>query len=360
MLTFPADYLERVYAAMARQFGASDDEAMVFSRHRLTADLRGKDTQGIASLPLAYRKLRSGAARFGVSIKVVKEGPGFAIVDGDHGLGQIVSTRAMKIAIEKAQRSGVAGAWVRHTNDFGMAGYYAMLALDHGCIGVVMSNGIPLVAPWGGRDALFGTNPICIAIPANQEFPIVIDMSASAVSHGKVVLAARDGKRLEGPLLVDEGGRVTDDPVPFIVDASDRDSPQRGAILAMGPKGFGWLLFVDVLAGILSGMTSSQDVSPSPTAQTPSTIGHFLMAIDVGALMPLSEFTTKVDDLIRGVKGSRLAEGFAEIVLPGERAAREEERRRREGIPIREEDWRNVVAIARELDLDLEALRSAV
>jgi len=353
-----AGYLQRICEAIADRFGASPEEARIFAGGMVAADLQGKETQGIALIRLLYDLLKDGAGRFGTPIRVVKEGPAFAVVDGAHGMGQIVATRAMDIAIKKAGEAGVGIVWTRNTNDIGMVAYYSMRALEHGYVGIAMTNGCPFVAPWGGRDQLFSTNPFSAAIPAGSQRPIVIDTSASAMSHGKVIMAARDRRRLPLPVLVDEEGRFTDDPVPFIVDAFDRESPQRGAILPLGHKGFAWVLLVDVLAGIMSGMTASKDVPEPPTKESPSTLGQFLMAIDVGAIMPLPQFKAKIDDLVRSVKASRLAEGFSEILLPGERAQREAERRAREGIPVREEEWAKLAAIADEIGLDLDALRT--
>jgi L-2-hydroxycarboxylate dehydrogenase (NAD+) len=359
MRVFPADYLQQVYEVLAAELGATPEEATIFARCLVTADLQGKETQGMALFPLVYHLLRDGAARFGASIRLVKEGPAYAVVDGSHGLGQIIATRAMEIAIEKARDAGVGAVWARNTNDIGMVANYSMRALEHGYVGIAMTNGVPFVAPWGGRDPLFSTNPFSVAIPAGEERPILIDTSASAMSHGKVIMAARDRVPLATPLLVDEAGRFVNDPVPFIVDALDRESPQRGAILSLGHKGFTWVLLVDVLTGIMSGMTASKDIPEHPTSENPATLGQFLMAINVGALMPPDRFKAKIDDLIRSVKRSRPAEGFSEILLPGERAQREAERRRREGISVRDEEWGNIVAIARDHDVDLNALPAA-
>ena len=143
----------------------------------------------------------------------------------------------MDLAIGKARASGIGLVWVRNTSDFTAASNYAMQALERGMVGVAMSNGVPLVAPWGGRDPVFNTNPIAVAIPAGRRPPIVIDMAASATSHGKVVHAARDGKLLPGPWLVDEQGRVTAEAAPFITDVLDRNSPQTAAILPLGGQG---------------------------------------------------------------------------------------------------------------------------
>jgi LDH2 family malate/lactate/ureidoglycolate dehydrogenase len=187
---------------------------------------------------------------------------------------------------------------------------------------------------------------MAIAIPSGEETPIVIDTSASAVSGGRVSNAQHDGARLGGPWILDQDGRLTDDPRSF------------GAIASLGHKGFGWLILVEVLTGILSGMGGARDVPRDPDAEHPSTLGQMMLAIDVARLMPVEEFKAQVDDLIRAVKSSRLAEGFAEIRLPGEGAARELERRRREGIPVRDDYWDQIVTLSGELGIDLEALRS--
>jgi ureidoglycolate dehydrogenase (NAD+) len=157
--------------------------------------------------------------------------------------------------------------------------------------------------------------------------------------------------------LVDAEGRRTDDPVPLIVDPYDRGSEQLGAILPLGPKGLGWLIFVDVLAGIASGGTTGKSVTSHPTLDEAWTGGFFLMAINVGNLQPLDNFKAKVDGMIRNIKRSRKAQGFDEVVVPGERAQLEYERRSREGVPVREEHWDQVKAIAAEVGVDLEALR---
>jgi LDH2 family malate/lactate/ureidoglycolate dehydrogenase len=357
MPVLSAAYLERVCLEIARHFGAGEEEARIFARCFLLPDLRGHTTQGMAYLPTEVLPwLRDEITGFGRPFTVLNEGPAFAVVDGGHGLGQIVATRAMELAIRKARAAGVASVWVQNTTDFTMASNYTILALEQDCVGLVMSDGPRLVAPWGGRDPLFCTNPLSLAVPAGAEIPIVIDMATSAVSYGHVVRMARDGQRAQGPLLVDEAGQVTDDPAPLIVDPSKRESEIRGALLPLGPKGFGWLILVEVFAGLLSGAEASFNAVYPPTSQQPSTIGFYLMAIDVSRLMPVERFKAKVDAFIRAIKSSQPAEGFEQIVLPGERAAREEARRRREGVPMRDDEWAQLVAACNELGLDLEQL----
>ena len=355
-----ASYLREVYRALGRGFGASEEEARLFAEPFVQADLFGKDTQGIACIDLVYPWVKSGALQFGTPLEIVSEGPSYALLDGNRGPGQVTATRAMNLAIEKASESAVGLVWVRNTNDFTMASAYAMMALEHDCIGLAMSNGVPLVSAWGGREPIFNTNPLAFVVPAGDEKPIIFDGAMSSVSHGRVVLSARDRIPMEGEPLVGTDGVRTGDPIPLIVDPMSRNSEQLGAILPLGPKGMGWLLFVDVLAGIASGGTTGKSVPHAPTPEEPWTGGLFLMAVNVGNLQPLDNFKAKIDEMIRNVKESETAEGFDEIVLPGERAHREYERRSREGVPVREEHWEQVVRIGEEVGVDVEGLRTRV
>ena len=282
------------------------------------------------------------------------------LLDGNRGPGQITATRAMDVAIEKARESTVGLVWVRNTNDFTMASAYAMKALEHDFIGLAMSNGVPLVSAWGGREPVFNTNPLAFVVPAGDERPIIFDGAMSSVSHGRVVLSARDRVSMEGEPLVGTDGSTDGGPDPA---DSGPDEPELGATgsdTAAGAEGMGWLLFVDVLAGIASGGTTGKSVPHDPTPDEPWTGGFFLMAVNVGSLQPLDEFKAKVDEMIRNVKESKTAEGFHEIVLPGERAQLEYERRSWDGVPVREEYWEQVVRIGREVGVDVEELRTRV
>ena len=352
-----AEFLQRVYEALWHALGAQGEEAEIYARCFVRADLLAKETQGIACIPLVYPWIRSGAIRFGQPLTTVREGPSFALVDGNSGPGQVCATRAMEIALEKARESTVGCVWVRNTNDFTMATNYAEMALEHDCFGLAMSNGVPLVAAWGGSQPIFNTNPMAFAVPAGEELPIIYDGATSAVSHGHVVLAARDGRIMADSPLVAEDGRPTGDAAPLITDPLDRNSEQLGAIRALGAKGFGWLILVEVVSSLMAGGGRALDIPFHQSAEDPWTGGFFLMAVDIGALVDIGQFKTEVDRLVRSCHSSERAEGFGEIVMPGERAQREAERRRSDGIPLRDEDWGNVERIAGEVGVELELLR---
>jgi LDH2 family malate/lactate/ureidoglycolate dehydrogenase len=214
------------------------------------------------------------------------------------------------------------------------------------------------VAPWGGRDPVFNTSPMAFAVPAGKELPIIYDGAMSSVSHGHVVLAARDRRTMPGEPLVDEEGRLTGDAVPLVADPFDRNSEQKGAIRALGTKGFGWLILVEVLSSLMAGGTRGLEIPFHQSAERPWTGGFFLMAVNIGALVELAAFRTQVDALVQSCKAARLAEGFSEIVMPGEHAQRTAALRERDGVPLREEDWANLERIAREVGVDLDGLRA--
>ena len=352
-----AQYLLAVYKAIWRGLGAAEEEADIYARCFVRADLLGKETQGIACVPLVYPWIRSGAIRFGQAITIEREGPSFALVDGHSSPGQVCAVRAMEIAIEKAREHTVGCVWVRNANDFTMATNYAEMALENDFFGLAMSNGVPLVAPWGGREALFNTNPMAFAVPAGEELPIIFDGATSAVSHGHVVLAARDGRAMPNSPLVDDQGHPTGDAGPLITNPFDRNSEQLGAIRSLGPKGFGWLILVEVLSSLIAGGTRAADIPFDQSAEKPWTGGFFLMAVNVGALLDVEQFKHQVDLLIRSCRESSPADGIDTVVMPGEKAQHEALRREREGVPLREEDWNNIVRIASEVGVDLDKLR---
>lgn len=333
--------LEEAYAAIARKHGATDAEAGVFAACLVRADLRGYTRQGIALIPYYDQLLRERKLRFGVEARVVREGPAFAVLDGGRGVGQLLSQQGVRIASDKAAQVGVALVAIRDSGDFAMASAHALAALERGMLGVAMSTGQPLVAPWGGRDPFFCTNPIAVAVPTQKERPVVIDAATSGFSMGTLVRAARDGERMDRLAVVDREGRYTADPATIVDDPLDRESTLSGAILPDGPKGFGWLLIVEILAGALSGLyDGATDGGPAGGAQGDPRFAQCFIVIDVERFLGPGVFRRDMDRLVRALETARPAEGFERVRVPGGRAGAEEERRRVEGVPVRDEEWK--------------------
>ncbi|MBS7542910.1 Ldh family oxidoreductase [Ancylobacter oerskovii] len=341
------DHLRRLYADVARWHGAGAEEAGIFADGLLKADLRGHHTQGIGLLPYLDELYEAGALHFARPFTVERESAATALVDGHGGCGHFVGHKAMEIAIAKAEAAGIGFVTVKRSGDYGMASNYALQALERGMIGLSMSTGPVLVAPWGGRDAYFCTNPLALAVPSGKEDPIVIDMATSAGSMGKVVLAARDGKRLDEKAVVDQHGVYTDDPLRVILDVMDRESRMSGALLPAGPKGFGMMLIVELLSALLSGERDWQGERPADPTGRAAYYAHSFIAIDVARFQDPAAFAAAADRMIATLTGARPAQGFEAVRLPGGGAAATERDYRANGIRLRDEEWAMVEATAR-------------
>jgi LDH2 family malate/lactate/ureidoglycolate dehydrogenase len=287
--------------------------------------------------------------RFGAPFTILRDEAGMALVDGGHGVGAVQATRAMNLAIEKARLAGVGCVWVRNGGDFMMTANHALQALEQDQVGIVMRNENPRVAPWGGQEAFFFTNPIAVAVPTGEEPPIVIDMAGGSFSVGQVVMAARDRRRLPSAHVVTREGVYTDDPTQIVLDPSDRESGFSGAIVTLGHKGLMWSLIVELLSALLAGTNTSNQNNFVPTGERPWDEGQFHMAIDVAKLQPVAEFKAATDQFVRSLRSVKPAVGFERVIVPGEVEYRNELQRTRDGVPIRDEDWEGVVKAAAKL-----------
>lgn len=347
----PPERLSELYRRFARHHGAGEEEAATFAANLLRADLRGHTSQGIGLLPYCDELIAEGAMAFGRPFEVLRETAATALVDGHRGVGQVIGTRAMGLAIAKARELGVGLVSVRRSSDFAMASAYALQALEAGQIGLAMSTGPLLVAPWGGRDARFCTNPIALAVPAGERDPIVIDMATSAYSMGAVVRAARDRRRLDGAAVVDADGRYTDDPAVAILDVMHRESRMAGALLPAGPKGFAWVLLVELLAGLLSGERQWEAERPASPDERPAHYGQTFLAIGIEHFQEPAAFAAAADRMIATLASTRPAQGFERVRLHGAEAAAEERRCRDQGVPVRSEEWEMVEELTQRLGI---------
>ncbi len=344
-----------LYTEIAYALGATPEEAQIWAMCMVRADLRGMYTQGAAIIPYSVNLIETGFAKFGVRIRILKDEPGMALIDGGRGVGVVIATRAMNLAIEKARSNGVGCIWVQNGGDFMMAANYTLQAVEQDMVGIAMRNCGPLVAPWGGREPFFCTNPISVAVPTKDEPPIVIDMAAGSFSSGQVVMAARDNKHLPSPHLVTNDGVYTDDPTMIVIDPTDRESELRGGIVTLGYKGMAWTMIVELLSGLLAGTNTSNQNDYEPTLEHPWENAIFLMAVDVSKLQALADYKSSTDQFVRELRAVKPAKGFDHVIVPGEAEAKNEAQRKKEGIPIREEDWEGVIRVATKLGVEVES-----
>ena len=324
-VTVPASRLRQFCYQVARKLEVPEEDADVLAGTLVDADLRGVHTHG-SSLLLGYaRRLQAGGTKRNASLTVVQDGPAVATADGNAGIGQVIATHAMRLAIEKARHAGIGAVSVRNSNHFGAAATYSMLALPHDMIGFATTNAGARVPPFGGTSAAIGNNPLSYAIPAGTERPIVLDMAQSVVAAGKLGMAQRKGEKIPLGWAIDIDGNPTDDPKVGLA----------GLLLPLaGPKGFGLALVMDALSGALSTGAVGLDLAGPRPADRPFRVSHFFMAIDVGHFAAVDEFKSRVDRVIRDTKAARKAPGVDEIYLPGEIEFNLRDRREREGIPL--------------------------
>ena len=317
------------------------EDAAITAEVLVAADLRGVDSHGVVRLRRYVDGLRNGIMLAHPKVEVVRETAATALLDGGGGLGQPIGARAMRLAMDKAQGVGAGFVAVRNSNHYGIAGYYAMMALEQDLIGLSMTNASPLVVPTFGRDAILGTNPLSLAAPANQERPFVLDMATSVVPVGKLELYHLLGKPIPKGWATDEKGLATTDPGLAVRNVRQR---LGGGLLPLGGegeelgghKGYGLALMVDILCGVLSGAGFADRLPDwgQRGRKDPDNLGHFFGALRVEAFRPLEEFKADMDEIIRRLKGSPKAQGQSRIYIHGEKEWEMAEKRGREGIPL--------------------------
>ena len=362
-----ATFLRRLYKDICMYWGAPEHQAEAFSHAILTGDLMGFVAQGNVIAQIAHVMVQHDQINLEAEPTIEQEGPNYAVMDGQHGLGQYVMKCAMELAIEKAKQSVIGTVWVRDWHDIGCVSAYTRLALEHDMVGIVTVNSVPLTAPYGGRDMAMSAAPLAFACPSHDAMPIIGDLALCQTYDYYFNIAIQEGKKLPGKWLVDpETGELTDDPAPYVDDPSHRSSGVRVATVFPDPKLYVLNIFAEMLTGFLTpgGWTSDKHEYPSREYISQGIKvrrggGGFVMAIDPSQLMPLTEFKARVDDWVRMIKGGGLQSGFSEILIPGERALREEKKRRTEGVPIRPDQWAKLTLMAEEAGLDLAALRAS-
>ena len=318
--------------------GCSKTDAATATHTLLSADVRGIDSHGVARLSGYVRLWDAKRVNATPQIKVVYETPSTAVVDGDAGLGLVVAPFAMQVAIEKAKNAGTGWVSVKNSNHFGIAGYHAMMALQHDMIGMAMTNASALVAPTFSVERMLGTNPIAVAIPAKEQPPFVADMATTTAANGKLEILQR--KHAEAPL-----GWVQDKEGNASTDANILK--KQGALLPLGSdrehgshKGYALGSIVDIFSAVLSGASYGPWAPPFP-AYVPMPenmpgvgLGHFFGAMRVDAFRPADEFKQHMDNWITRFRNAKPAEGHDRVLIPGDPEREMESVRMKEGIPI--------------------------
>ncbi|MBN1596886.1 MAG: Ldh family oxidoreductase [Bacteroidales bacterium] len=348
------DFTKKIFVKM----GCSDEHASMASKVFLAAELRGLASHGMIRIKDYFQLWEARRINTSPDIRIVHESPSTAVVDGDGAIGMIAATRAMEIAIEKAEKSGTGWVSVRGSNHYGIAGYYAMMALEHDMIGMSMTNANPLVAPTFSVSRLLGTNPIAVAIPADKQPPFVADFATTPIARGKLAVAEKNGEKTLLGYVQDKNGNPSDEPSIL---------KEGGSMLTLGGdyahgshKGYCLSTIVDIFSAVLSGANFGPFVPPS-VAYLPvleekvgEGTGHFFGAMRIDAFQPAAEFKRKMDEWITTFRNAESAPGNPAVKIPGDIEREKEEQISKEGISIIPNIARDLKEIAYKLQIDFE------
>ena len=325
---YRATDLQRFATDLLRRVNVAPDDADLTASSLIEANLRGVDTHGVTRVLVPYlRRLQAGVTSAHTDTAIVQEAPSTALLDGKNSIGQVVAARAMRLAIDKAKTTGSAWVGVAHSNHFGTAAFYTLMAAEQDMIGIVMTNGIASVAPTGGRAAMLSTNPISFAIPAGEEPPVVVDMATSVVARGRIMLYDKQGLPLPDGWALDETGKPT----------NDAGAALRGTLLPFGSyKGYALSLVIDLLCGVMTGALFGSHFHGALADDMvhPMNVGHVFGVIDPARFLPLPVFKERMDQALRELRACPPAEGSRGVLIPGDIERNERERRLREGIPL--------------------------
>ena len=291
--------------------GVSHENARLTAETLVQTDMFGVVTHGTKNLDQYIVKIEAGGLDAKAEPTIVCEGPAFAIVNGNKALGMVTASKAMKIAVEKAKKVGIAYVGVRNSCHFGAAGYYANLAAKEGMIGIAMSNTDPVIAVPNGAAKAIGTNPFSFAVPTGDGKSVFLDVALSTVAALKVVMAKESGMEIPDTWIVDEEGQPTTDASLF---------PQNASLQPMAAhKGYGLAVLVETLSAVITGAGMLSEVASwNLDMSSTNNAGHAFIAVDIAQMTDPDEFKDRMSRLVRELKNGPKAKGKNEIFLPGE------------------------------------------
>jgi LDH2 family malate/lactate/ureidoglycolate dehydrogenase len=336
--TFSYQQISDFTKTIFQKIGCSENDAVIATKVLLSADLRGIDSHGVARLSGYVRLWEAKRVNANPQLKIIHETPSTAVVDGDSGLGLVVAPYAMQVAIDKAKNVGTGWVAVQNSNHFGIAGYHAMMALEHDMIGIAFTNASPLVSPTFSVERLLGTNPICVVFPAGEEPPFVADMATTTAANGKLeILQRKGGVAPLGWIQTKEGKQSTD---PHELKAGGALLPLGGDREHGSHKGYALGAIVDIFSAVLSGANYGPWVPPFPAyvpmpdEQPGKGIGHFFGAMRIDAFRPAADFKMHMDKWIRRFRSAKTINSNEKVLIPGDPEREMEAERMKNGIPL--------------------------
>ncbi|MFX1431974.1 MAG: Ldh family oxidoreductase [Promethearchaeota archaeon] len=336
--------------------GVPKKDAEIIADVLITSDLRGIESHGIQRCKMYYDRIKEGIYEAKTKIDVIKDGPTSALLDGNCGMGHVIAHKAMKMAIEKAKKYGLGAVAVRNSTHFGIAGYYSLMAIKEGMIGIAVTNARPSIPPTFGCEPMLGTNPLTIGAPTDEEFPFLIDCATSIIQRGKVEVNARINKPLPENTVIDDKGEIMTNANLVL----DKMLERKAALLPLGGKGedtagykgYGYATVVELLSAALQeGIYLRDTLGIVEDNQKRLKVGHFFLVINPESFIGLESFEKTAGNIMRDLRGSRKIPGIERIYTAGEKEHIVMIKRKEEGIPINKSLQDDIIIMQKELGL---------
>ncbi len=339
----PFEVLEKFNVEILVKAGIPEADARIIGDVLLQADKFGFDSHGVNRLKTIYLdRINDGILNPVTNYKILKEGPTTAVIDGQNGMGHVISYNAMKLAIEKAKKYGMGMVAVRNSSHYGFAGYYPLMAVRENMIGITGTNARPSVAPTFGVENMLGTNPLTFGMPSDEPFPFLLDCATSIAQRGKVELYAREGKDLPKGLVMDENGESKTNASEVLKDliAGNAALMPLGGVgeETAGYKGYGYAAVVEILSAALQqGAFMKMLTGTMDGKKVPYRLGHFFIVIDISAFTEPEDFKKTTGSILRELRASRKMPGQARIYTAGEKEYFTWLERKDKGVPFSDE-----------------------
>ena len=351
------DSLENFMVDVFKGVGVTEVDARICADVLITADKRGIDSHGIGRLkPIYYDRIKAGIQSPKTNIEIVKDGPTTAVIDGHNGMGQVIAKKSMALAIEKAKKMGLGMVAVRNSTHYGIAGYYALMAIQEGMIGITGTNARPSIAPTFGVENMLGTNPLTFGMPSDEEFPFVLDCATSITQRGKIEFYDRAGKEIPPGWVIGQDGKTRTDTHQILQDLKTGKAALAplGGIgeETAGYKGYGYAAVVEILSAALQNgkylkmLSGVEDGKPVPI-----NLGHFFIAINISSFIDLKSFKKISGDILRSLRSSKKAPGAERIYTAGEKEYLAWLERKDKGAPINKNLQQQIITLKKELNL---------
>ena len=352
----PTD-LKRFMRNAFSKLGVPNNDAEICAEILITSDLRGIESHGIGRLRMYVDRIHDGLIENESKPEIIKESPTTAVVDGNHGIGMVIGHYANSLAIKKAKEYGMGSVAVRNSTHFGIDGYYPLMAVDAGMIGMSFTNARPSVAPTFSVQPALGTNPIAFGAPTDEDFPFLYDAATSITQRGKIEVLNREEKPVKAGWVVNNEGSLVDDPgevLSGLVSGEAALLPLGGLGEEFGGhKGYGLSAMVEIFSaslqsGAFLSALSGLDEKGNPTRFR---VGHFFMAINIESFVDLPTFKKNIGDLLRELRASKKAPAQTRIYTAGEKEYYSTLEVRERGVSINENLRKDLQHVQELLDL---------